>query len=72
MADPLDIAVFYENVEDGWIMATIPSVPGVFTQGRTRAEARANAIDALRLMLAPEPAQADDRDRELLRLTVVD
>lgn len=38
---------------------------GVFSQGRTREEARTNVIDALRLMLPPEPSEASDqRERE--------
>jgi predicted RNase H-like HicB family nuclease len=44
-------------------------VPGVFSQGRTREDARANVIDALRLMLSPEPGDADD-GREPLHLTI--
>ncbi len=42
------------------------------SQGRTRQEARANVIDALQLMLSPEPGQ-DERqsaDREPLILTI--
>jgi predicted RNase H-like HicB family nuclease len=39
------------------------------SQGRTREEARANAIDALRLMLTPEPG-ALPSDSEPLQLTI--
>jgi predicted RNase H-like HicB family nuclease len=42
-----------------------------FSQGSTRDEARANVIDALRLMLSPEPSEAGDRrEREALHLTI--
>jgi predicted RNase H-like HicB family nuclease len=65
------LTIVYESGEDGWIIASIPEVAGVFSQGRTREEARANVIDALRLMLSPEPREADDRrERELLHLTI--
>lgn len=47
--------ILYEDAEDGWIVASIPEVPGVFSQGRTRDEARANVLDALQLMTSPEP-----------------
>lgn len=47
--------ILYEDAEDGWIVASIPEVPGVFSQGRTRDEARANVFDALQLMTSPEP-----------------
>lgn len=61
----------YEAGEEGWIVASIPEVTGVLSQGRTREEARANVIDALRLMLSPEPAEtADEREREQLHLTI--
>ena len=43
----LDLEIVYEPGEDGWIIASIPQVPGVFSQGRTREEARTNVIDAL-------------------------
>jgi predicted RNase H-like HicB family nuclease len=58
-------------IADGWVIATIPEVKGVFSQGRTREEARANVIDALRLMLSPELTNDDDqREREQLHLTI--
>jgi predicted RNase H-like HicB family nuclease len=67
----LDLTIVYEDGEDGFILATIPAVPGVLSQGRTREEARENVLDALALMLSPEPAAAgDERERELLHLTV--
>jgi predicted RNase H-like HicB family nuclease len=43
-------------------------VAGVFSQGRSREEARANVIDALRLMLSSEPKSDDEREREQLHL----
>lgn len=64
-----DLTILYDQGEDGWIVASIPAVPGVLSQGRTRAEARENVLDALALMLSPEPIEADDeRERELLHL----
>ncbi|MBS1861137.1 MAG: type II toxin-antitoxin system HicB family antitoxin [Actinobacteria bacterium] len=67
----LDLAILYEDGDDGWIVASIPAVPGVLSQGRDRAEARANVLDALALMLSPEPVEVgDERERELLHLTV--
>ncbi len=41
----------FEQGEDGWIVASIPEVPGAHSQGRTRDEARAGVIDALRGIL---------------------
>jgi predicted RNase H-like HicB family nuclease len=44
----------------------------VFSQGRTRQEARANVTDALRVMLSPLPGSGDDDgfEREALHLTI--
>ena len=67
----LDLTIVYESGEDGWIIASIPQVAGVFSQGATRDEARANVIDALGLMLSSEPVDvADGREREQLHLTI--
>jgi predicted RNase H-like HicB family nuclease len=71
VSEHLDLTIVYESGEEGWILASIPEVAGVISQGRTREEARANVIDALRLMLSPEPRGADDqREREALHLTI--
>jgi predicted RNase H-like HicB family nuclease len=71
MSEQLDLTIVYEDGGEGWIMVSIPAVPGVLSQGRTREEARANVLDALALMLSPEPpAEGDERERELLHLTV--
>lgn len=51
MTESLQLTIVYEAGEDGWIVASIPQVPGALSQGRTRAEARANVIDALRGVL---------------------
>lgn len=67
----LDLTILYAPGDDGFIVASIPAVPGVLSQGRHRPEARENVFDALALMLSPEPVQAgDERERELLHLTV--
>ena len=49
-------------------MAQLEQVPGAISQGRTRSEARESVIDALRLMLKPEPDETADPDREPLEL----
>ncbi len=72
MSESLQLTLVYEQGDDGWIIASIPEVPGAMSQGRTREEARANAIDALRLMLSPEPGHDESQfaDREPLTLTI--
>jgi predicted RNase H-like HicB family nuclease len=63
------LTILFDEGDDGWIVASIPAVPGVLSQGHTREEARDNVLDALALMLSPEPVEAgDERERELLHL----
>lgn len=65
------MTIVYETGDDGWILASIPEVSGAFSQGRTREEARANVIDALRELLElrfgnhPDTAAADSEPLEL-------
>jgi predicted RNase H-like HicB family nuclease len=41
------MAIVFEVDEDGWMVASIPAVRGVHSQGRTREEACANVLEAL-------------------------
>ncbi len=73
MSEPLRLTIVYEDGEDGWVVASVPEVPGVHSQGRTRDEARTNVIDALHGILElrfgehalAEPA-ADSESLELV------
>lgn len=51
MSESLKLTIVFESDEEGWIVASVPEVPGAHSQGRTRDEARANVIDALRGIL---------------------
>lgn len=71
---PNELTIIYERDEDGWWVATIPEVPGAFSQGRTRPAARANVIDALTQLMAARRELAlrdrpQDSELELLPLT---
>ncbi len=46
-----EYSVLYQPVEDGWIMATVPEVPGAVTQGRNLSEARKLIKEAVELLL---------------------
>jgi predicted RNase H-like HicB family nuclease len=71
MAEVLNLMIVYEPGDEGWITVSIPEAAGVLSQGRTRVQARANVMDALALMLSPEPVDAGDRrEREALHLTI--
>jgi predicted RNase H-like HicB family nuclease len=51
MSESLTVTIVYEQGDEGWLVASVPEVPGAHSQGRTREEARANVIDALRGIL---------------------
>jgi predicted RNase H-like HicB family nuclease len=44
---PVKFRVTIEQDEDGGFIASCPSLPGCFSEGRTRAEALANIRDAV-------------------------
>ena len=48
----LNLLVVFERDEDGWEMASCPTLPGCHSQGRTRDEALANIREAIRGYLA--------------------
>ena len=48
----LKLLVVFERDEDGWELASCPTLPGCHSQGRTRGEALANIREAIRGYLA--------------------
>lgn len=74
VSEALQLTIVFEPGEDGWIIASIPEVPGAHSQGRTREEARANVIDALRgileLRFGDHGSTAPGVDRESLSLVI--
>lgn len=73
MSESLRVTIVYEQGDDGWVIASVPEVPGTHSQGQTRDEARANVIDALRGMLelrfgehAPAATAVDSEPLELV------
>jgi predicted RNase H-like HicB family nuclease len=51
MSSPLHLTILYEEGDDGWIFSSVPEVPGVLSQGKSKAEAREMVLDALTGML---------------------
>ena len=46
-----EYTVLYQPIEDEWIMATVPELPGAVTQGKDISEARAMIKEAVELLL---------------------
>jgi predicted RNase H-like HicB family nuclease len=74
MSEALRLTIVYEDGSDGWIVASIPEVPGAHSQGRTRAQARENVIDALHgileLRFGEHALSEPVLDSEPLQLTI--
>ena len=51
-SDGLRLLVVFETDEDGWVVASCPTLPGCHSQGRTREEALDNVLEAIRGYLA--------------------
>jgi predicted RNase H-like HicB family nuclease len=45
---PVRLTIVYEDAGDGWVMACIPEIPGVITQGANVEHAREMIHSALR------------------------
>lgn len=57
----LRFTVEYEPPDEtGAIVARVREVPSALSFGHTREEARANVLDALKLMLSPESGTSDE------------
>lgn len=46
-----EYSVVYQPIEDRWVMATVPELPGAVTQGCTLQEAREMIREAVALLL---------------------
>lgn len=47
-----EFTIIYERGAKGGWLATIPEVPGAFSQGQSKDEARENVLDALNELMA--------------------
>lgn len=74
-SEALNLTAVFETVENGWVQARVPEIPGVITAAPTQAEAREMLLDAVREYLlsllsdsaAPVSAPAT---QESLRVTL--
>ena len=74
MSESLQFTIVFEEGDEGWVVASVPEVPGAHSQGRTREEARANVIDALRgilvLRFGGTPELSEGADSEPLKVVI--
>jgi predicted RNase H-like HicB family nuclease len=53
----MKIKVVLEKGEDGYIVASVPSLPGCVSQGKTKEETLKNIREAIELYLEPDPKE---------------
>jgi predicted RNase H-like HicB family nuclease len=74
MSETLRLTIVYEPAEDGWIIASIPEVPGAASQGKSRAEARENVLEVLHgileLRFGEHALEEPASDSEPIELTI--
>ena len=67
----MNLKVIIERGEDGYFVASCPSLKSCWSQGKTRQEALENIREAIDLYLEPSPAELKaDKEREIVELTV--
>ena len=62
--------IVLESGEDGFILASVPALPGCHTQGKTREEAIANAEEAIQGWLASQDRTEGDGNTEIVAIAV--
>jgi predicted RNase H-like HicB family nuclease len=55
--------IVLEEDEDGWFTATVPSLPGCISEGKTKEEAKKNIAEAISLHLEPLDDEESPEDQ---------
>ncbi|MEO7660703.1 MAG: type II toxin-antitoxin system HicB family antitoxin [Pyrinomonadaceae bacterium] len=67
----MKIKVIIENGEDGYFVASVPSLKGCWSQGKTRDQALENIREAIGLYLEPESSEFTHvNGREVVELAI--
>ncbi len=62
--------VVLEPGEDGWIVATVPELPGCISQGKTKKEALVNIKDAIEGVLECMRHHPESRPKNVVTVQV--
>lgn len=73
--EALNLTALFETVENGWVQARVPEIPGVITAAPTHEEAREMLLDAVReyllsLLSSPLSAASSSAAQESLTVTL--
>ncbi|MEJ7862339.1 MAG: type II toxin-antitoxin system HicB family antitoxin [Pyrinomonadaceae bacterium] len=64
------LKISIEKGEDGFFVASVPSLKGCWSQGKTREEALENIREAIELYLEPDEIETAKRGREIVELAI--
>jgi len=66
----MNVKIVIEKGEDGYFVASVPSLKGCWSQGKTREDALANIREAIELYLEPDEVEVTSREREIVELAI--
>ena len=66
----MNIKILIEKGEDDYFVASVPSLKGCWSQGKTREEALINIREAIELYLEPDEIESVGKERELVELAI--
>ncbi len=67
----MKLKIMLEKGEDGYIVASVPTLPGCHSQGKTEKQAIRNIKEAIQLYLTPNPKDIrTDSSHKVLSLAI--
>ena len=66
----MNIKILVEKGEDDYFVASVPSLKGCWSQGKTREEALANIREAIELYLEPDEIEVVGKEREFVEMAI--
>ncbi len=66
----MNVKILIEKGEDGYFVASVPSLKGCWSQGKTRDEALENIREAIELFLESDEIEIAGKEREFVELAI--
>ncbi len=66
----MNVKILVEKGEDDYFVASVPSLKGCWSQGKTRDEALANIREAIELYLESDEIETINKEREIVELAI--
>jgi predicted RNase H-like HicB family nuclease len=66
----MNLKILIEKGEDDYFVASVPSLKGCWSQGKTREEALTNIREAIELYLEPDEMETVGKGSEIVELAI--